>query len=85
MIRLVAIAVLGLLFAAVPAVAQDATRHADAQGVECTCRAAGRVFRMGETVCLRTPSGDRIAVCEMVLNVTSWTPTSRACESEATQ
>jgi hypothetical protein len=39
----------------------------------CTCRAAGGVTAaLGETVCIGTPSGPRMARCEMVLNNTSW-------------
>ncbi len=47
----------------------------------CTCRAAGRVFEMGETTCLDTPSGPRQAICAMDQNVTSWRPTANACPS----
>ena len=47
----------------------------------CTCRADGRVFDMGETTCLQTPSGPRLAVCAMDQNVTSWRSTANACPS----
>lgn len=39
----------------------------------CTCRAQGADFTVGTMVCLATPSGVRMARCEMVLNNTSWT------------
>jgi hypothetical protein len=39
---------------------------------ECTCRAQGRDFTLGQSVCLATPKGARIATCAMVLNNTSW-------------
>jgi hypothetical protein len=39
----------------------------------CTCRAQGADFTVGTMVCLATPSGARMARCEMVLNNTSWT------------
>jgi len=39
---------------------------------DCYCRAAGRMFAVGQNVCLRTPDGPRLARCDMVLNVTSW-------------
>ena len=38
----------------------------------CTCRAAGVEAELGQTVCLKTPSGFQLARCEMVLNNTSW-------------
>jgi hypothetical protein len=46
---------------------------------ECYCRAQGRLFRMGEQACLRSPDGPRLARCEMELNVTSWRFTSQRC------
>jgi hypothetical protein len=45
----------------------------------CFCRAQGRMFAYGESVCLRTPEGPRLAQCLMELNVTSWTITERPC------
>jgi hypothetical protein len=46
----------------------------------CTCRGTdGREFQMGETICLRTADGARIARCEMVMNNTSWIPTATPC------
>jgi hypothetical protein len=46
----------------------------------CTCRGTdGRQFQMGETICLRTAEGSRIARCEMVINNPSWTPTATPC------
>jgi hypothetical protein len=45
----------------------------------CFCRAQGRMFAYGESVCLRTPEGPRLAQCLMELNVTSWTFTERPC------
>ena len=40
--------------------------------IECRCRADGRTYELGARVCLRTPSGYRVAECRMVQNVTSW-------------
>ena len=45
----------------------------------CYCRAQGRTFAVGETACLRTPAGPRLARCGMVLNNTSWEFSERAC------
>ena len=47
----------------------------------CTCRAAGRSFELGQSVCLKTPAGPRIAVCVMVLNNTSWQISATPCVS----
>lgn len=46
---------------------------------DCTCRAPGLVAHHGQTVCLRTPDGLRLARCEMVLNNSSWTFLPEAC------
>jgi hypothetical protein len=48
---------------------------------DCTCRALGRDFDLGTTICLSTPSGDRLAACSMVTNVTSWTISDTPCLS----
>jgi hypothetical protein len=40
---------------------------------DCTCRGPGVVAHHGQTICLRTPAGLRLARCEMVLNNSSWT------------
>jgi len=47
----------------------------------CTCRAGGRSFELGQSVCLKTPNGPRIAVCVMVLNNTSWQISATPCVS----
>ena len=47
--------------------------------LDCYCRAQGRLFALGETVCLRTPEGARMAECRMVVNVMSWGVTERPC------
>jgi hypothetical protein len=40
---------------------------------DCTCWARGVVAGHGQTICLRTPQGQRLARCDKVLNVASWT------------
>jgi hypothetical protein len=50
---------------------------------DCTCRAQGRDFRMGETICLRSAAGARLAVCGMALNNSSWNLTDTPCEVSA--
>jgi hypothetical protein len=47
--------------------------------LNCFCRAQGRTFAVGETACLRTSEGPRVAECGMVLNNTSWQFTARPC------
>ena len=57
-----------------------AVYHAQAQNpLECYCRAQGRIFAPGETTCLRTAQGDRVAECQMVINVMSWGVTDTPC------
>ena len=46
---------------------------------DCTCRAQGRQFELGQTVCLATPKGPRLATCGMVLNNTSWEFSETPC------
>jgi hypothetical protein len=48
-------------------------------GADCTCRAAGRDFDLGRSVCMLTPTGFRLATCDMVLNNTSWRISSTPC------
>ena len=45
----------------------------------CTCRYQGNKYHLGETVCLRSPQGLRMAQCDMVLNNTSWNFTGTEC------
>jgi hypothetical protein len=46
---------------------------------DCTCRAAGRDFDLGRSICMATPTGFRLATCDMVLNNTSWRISSTPC------
>ena len=46
---------------------------------ECTCRSQGRDYELGQSVCLQTPKGARIATCGMVLNNTSWQFSDTPC------
>jgi hypothetical protein len=54
----------------------DSATSADPQ---CTCRALGRSFELGQSACLPSPKGPRIAVCVMVLNMTSWQISDTPC------
>ena len=46
---------------------------------DCTCRSQGRDYDLGQSVCLQSPKGARIATCGMVLNNTSWHFTEMPC------
>jgi hypothetical protein len=54
-----------------------------APGIECRCRANGRTYELGARICLRTPSGYRVAECRMQQNVSSWTIGSEDCSVSA--
>ena len=45
----------------------------------CVCRAPGRTFEVGQTACLQTPSGPRLAECSIFINNTSWRFTESHC------
>lgn len=49
----------------------------------CTCRAQGRSYQLGERVCLATPRGYRVAECRMQQNVTSWNISAEDCSVSA--
>ncbi|MDO8876583.1 MAG: hypothetical protein Q8M24_23375 [Pseudolabrys sp.] len=46
---------------------------------DCTCRAPGREFQLGQTACLTTPNGPRLATCAMALNNSSWAFSDAPC------
>lgn len=48
---------------------------------KCSCRALGRSFELGSTICLPTPKGARLATCGMVLNNTAWEFSDTPCVS----
>jgi hypothetical protein len=39
---------------------------------DCVCRARDVVATHGQTICIQTPDGARLARCEKVSNVSSW-------------
>jgi hypothetical protein len=47
--------------------------------LDCYCRAQGRIYAPGETICLRVGGRGQLAECRMEVNVMSWTPTERPC------
>jgi hypothetical protein len=46
---------------------------------DCTCRAQGVVAAHGQTVCIPTPNGTRLARCDKISNVASWTFLDTPC------
>jgi hypothetical protein len=47
---------------------------------DCTCRARDSIRALlGETVCIPTSNGPRLARCDQVLNNTSWTFLEAPC------
>ncbi len=46
---------------------------------DCECRANGRLYRHGELACLRLPTGDQLARCDMVLNNSAWKKVRDGC------
>jgi hypothetical protein len=68
-----------LCIAAMAALIATLDARPSAADPDCTCRARGRDFTLGQSVCLATPKGARIATCAMVLNNTSWQFTETPC------
>ena len=54
-------------------------------GENCTCRGNGQDIPEGQTVCLKTASGMKLARCERVLNNTSWKFLDSDCPTAALQ
>ena len=50
--------------------------------MEYMCRANGRFVRQGETACIPTPSGPRVAMCAVSINLLNWNVSDRACAAE---
>lgn len=55
--------------------------HAEGLPFICQCRGpVGQLLDLGAKICLRAPDGtNRMAVCVMEQNVTSWRPTNEPC------
>jgi hypothetical protein len=47
--------------------------------LDCYCRAQGKMFALGEKVCLKTAEGPKLAQCQVEINVMSWSITDVAC------
>ncbi|MBQ0819985.1 hypothetical protein KBI52_07120 [Microvirga sp. HBU67558] len=72
------------LIAGAPALGHDMPVPQTAQApahnlLDCYCRAQGKMFAVGEKVCLKTTEGPKLAQCQMEINVMSWTITEVPC------
>jgi len=67
-----------VLFSAV-IVAMAIMAHPALSAGNCTCRGNGEDVPEGQTICLKTASGAKLARCERVLNNTSWTILDKDC------
>ncbi len=69
-----------------PVMAHDANAPPPFPGwhdFKCACIANGRSYELGERVCLKTPSGYRLAECRMSQNVMSWAMQADRCDVSA--
>jgi hypothetical protein len=46
---------------------------------ECTCRYPGGSVKEGQSVCIKTATGPKLARCEKNQNVTSWKFSTQSC------
>ena len=67
-----------VLFSAV-IVAMAILAHPALSASDCTCRGNGEKVPEGQTICLKTASGAKLARCERVLNNTSWKILDKDC------
>ena len=49
------------------------------QAIPCVCRYRGDNYRLGDTICMTTHVGTVLARCDLLLNNTTWAPTSTPC------
>jgi hypothetical protein len=66
------------LMASTPASAQQVQAPGH-NPLDCYCRAEGRFYAEGQTICLKTAEGPRLAQCDMALNVMSWVISPKPC------
>jgi hypothetical protein len=61
--------------------AASAACSATPAAADCMCRAVGVIVSEGETVCITTPDGRKLARCEKSQNVSSWRFLQDGCPS----
>jgi len=49
-------------------------------GPKCLCRYAGQYFKLGQCVCIKIGSRERMACCGRILNNTSWSFKAGGCK-----
>ncbi len=54
-------------------------RGVGAMEIVNTCRYFGGDFNLGDSICLSTPQGNRLASCAMELNNPSWMVSKKPC------
>ena len=52
---------------------------------DCQCLANGRKYHHGEIACLKLPTGDQLARCDMVLNNSAWKKVADGCPQAGAQ
>ena len=75
-----------IAMATLPVMAHDANAPPPFPGwhdIKCACRANGRSYELGQHVCLKTPSGYRVAECRMSQNVMSCAMQTDSCDVSA--
>ena len=73
-------AILSLTLAAPqPGTAAELSPDIAQRHINCTCRANGRSYHVGERICLSTAKGYRVAQCQMQQNVTNWLVSPEDC------
>jgi hypothetical protein len=80
---------IGWQLSAMPAMAADLKGSSQLTlrtvAAECTCRAYGNVFQLGDIICMRKPRKDNPSAmekvqCGFVLNNTAWKPINEKCD-----
>jgi hypothetical protein len=51
----------------------------DGKVIPCRCLYRGTAYKLGEKVCMTTPSGSVMTECDLRQNNTSWVPTDEVC------
>ena len=52
---------------------------ATGKNIPCVCVFRGKEYRLGEAVCMQTHVGTVVTKCDLLLNNTTWAPTTEAC------
>ena len=82
--RRIHVVIVSVLMGLAPAIAhehpvQHETQVSARNPADCYCLARGLAYSEGDTICLSTPEGARMAECTMEQNVMSWSFKARPC------